>query len=142
MNYQVAFSRNNNHDTSSSMSNQGREAFVDPRDFDMSSTTLFILSSLGATIGSVLIVNPIISSELTSNAALTNDQKREIKRQKYAKFTLGCTLTAVGLNFFSYYYYPYNTRNRKVSLDPIRRSGLWALFGCFIGLAIGNPLFL
>ena len=59
---------------------------------------------------------------------------------QYRSFVLGCTVLAVGLNFASYLYYPYEAVN-SVWLDPIRRSALWALYGSGVGVILGHLLF-
>merc|ERR1712154_595887 len=88
--------------------------------------TLAVFAITGCSVGSYLIANTL----------LTPDQDQ--KRVKYRGFVLGCTVMAVGLNFASYYYYPYKRVNYNVRIDPVRRAGLWSLYGSIVGLLIGR----
>eukprot|EP01084_Bolivina_argentea_P290976 499991_1 len=95
----------------------------------MGPKTFASLGISGCCIGSYLIAQTLLTPE------------KGDKIVKYRGFVLGCTVFAIGLNFASYYYYPYKRVNYGVRIDPVRRAGLWSIYGSVVGLFIGRILF-
>ncbi len=100
---------------------------------EVAKPSIFLLGGgiLCTSIGSKIIVDKI----------LENERPNDSKKKKRNEFVLGCTLVGVGLNLLSYYSYPKKEMNVDLRLDAVRRSGLWALYGCGVGLGVGHILF-
>mmetsp|Transcript_30127 Transcript_30127/g.36960 ORF Transcript_30127/g.36960 Transcript_30127/m.36960 type:complete len:120 (-) Transcript_30127:51-410(-) len=107
--------------------------------YTTSNKSMVIMASFTFFVGSYFIGNSVLNPP---NVNASKQDKYHINVHRYQRFVLGTTLFGMGINFFSYYYFPYNKRNYKIQLDPIRRSGLWALFGCGVGITVGKILFL
>eukprot|EP01083_Nonionella_stella_P086596 240692_1 len=98
-------------------------------DSGMGPKTFATFGILGCSVGSYLIAETLLS------------KTKEDKAIKYRGFVLGCTVFAIGLNFASYYYYPYKRVNYGIRIDPVRRAGLWSLYGGVIGIFLGRLIF-